>query len=241
MQQKSLGLIEVGGLVAAIEAADAAVKAADVELIGYEAANGMGWQTVKLMGDVSAVEAAIQAAEAAASRIGQVISTCVIARMGDGLPAIVGSGDTHKQGKTKEKRARLAEESKTPIKKPEAAAEKPAEKEPGKAEKTAARAQKKPAAQKAKAQPSPEPGAPPKAAGAAEKRKTAAKAKESTPKAEPFDKSAAHPETPAQPADTSAKEKPVTEATTAEQAVSKGEPPAGELNTAIAVVKPVEA
>lgn len=94
MRNKSLGLIEVRGLVTAVEAADAAVKSADVELVGYEKTNGMGWITVKLLGDVSAIEAAIAASRAAAERVGEVISTCVIARLGDGVESVIESGDT---------------------------------------------------------------------------------------------------------------------------------------------------
>ena len=59
---KSLGLIETEGLAAGIEAADAAVKSANVELIGYELTKGGGWTTVKIQGDVGAVKAAVDAA-----------------------------------------------------------------------------------------------------------------------------------------------------------------------------------
>ncbi len=90
MQNKSLGLIEVIGLTAAVEAADAAAKSADVELLGYETTNGGGWLVVKLAGDVSSVEAAVQAGRCAAERVGTVIASHVIARMGDGLEALLG-------------------------------------------------------------------------------------------------------------------------------------------------------
>lgn len=90
MLNQSLGLIEVKGLTAAIEAADSAVKSADVELIGYELTKGGGWVTVKIQGNVSSVEAAIQAAWAAASRVSEVIAMKVIPRPGEGLEKIIG-------------------------------------------------------------------------------------------------------------------------------------------------------
>ena len=78
--QKSLGLIETQGLAGGIEAADAAVKSANVELIGYELTRGGGWTTVKIQGDVGAVKAAVDAARIAAMRIGEVVSAHVIPR-----------------------------------------------------------------------------------------------------------------------------------------------------------------
>lgn len=80
MKRQALGLIETRGLVPAVEAADAALKAADVELLGYELARGRGLTTIKLEGNVSAVEAAVAAASAAASRVGTVVSVHVIPR-----------------------------------------------------------------------------------------------------------------------------------------------------------------
>ena len=68
MQQKSLGLIETQGLAAGIEAADAAVKSANVELVGYELTKGGGWTTIKILGDVGAVKAAVDAARIAAGK-----------------------------------------------------------------------------------------------------------------------------------------------------------------------------
>ena len=62
MSQRSLGLIETYGLLPAVEAADAAIKSANVELIGYEFAKGSGMTVVKVEGDVGAVKAAIAAA-----------------------------------------------------------------------------------------------------------------------------------------------------------------------------------
>lgn len=80
MSSKALGLIEAIGLAAAIEAADAATKAANVTLLGYENSKGGGLITVKLVGDVGAIKAAVAAGTAAATRIGRVASTLVIPR-----------------------------------------------------------------------------------------------------------------------------------------------------------------
>ena len=60
MVKDSLGLLEVAGLLGAITASDAMVKAANVRLMGIEKARGLGWMTVKVTGDVAAVEAAVQ-------------------------------------------------------------------------------------------------------------------------------------------------------------------------------------
>lgn len=79
MKLNALGMIETRGLVSAVEAADAAVKAADVKLIGYQRVKG-GLIMVAVTGDVAAVQAAIHAGAAAASKVGQVISQHVIPR-----------------------------------------------------------------------------------------------------------------------------------------------------------------
>ena len=75
----ALGMIETKGLVAAIEAADAMVKAANVTLIGKEHVGG-GLVTVLVRGDVGAVKAATDAGAAAAERVGELISINVIPR-----------------------------------------------------------------------------------------------------------------------------------------------------------------
>ena len=75
----ALGMIETKGLVAAIEAADAMVKAANVTLIGKEHIGG-GLVTVLVRGDVGAVKAATDAGAAAAERVGELISIHVIPR-----------------------------------------------------------------------------------------------------------------------------------------------------------------
>ena len=76
---KSLGFVETRGLVAAIEAADAMVKAANVELVGKESI-GAGLVTIIVQGDVGAVKAAVDAGAASAKRVGEVISVHVIPR-----------------------------------------------------------------------------------------------------------------------------------------------------------------
>lgn len=79
MVQKALGMIETRGLVAVTEAADAMLKAANVELIGTEKI-GSGLVTVMVTGDVGAVKAAVEAGESVASRLGEVVATHVIPR-----------------------------------------------------------------------------------------------------------------------------------------------------------------
>src|SRR5574338_1385991 len=78
-QMIALGMVETRGLVAAIEAADAMVKAANVVLIGSEYVGG-GYVTVMVRGDVGAVKAATDAGAAAAKRVGEVVSVHVIPR-----------------------------------------------------------------------------------------------------------------------------------------------------------------
>ena len=75
----ALGMIETRGLIGAVEAADAMVKAADVHLIGKQQI-GSGLVTVMVRGDVGAVKAAVEAGGAAASRLGEVVATHVIPR-----------------------------------------------------------------------------------------------------------------------------------------------------------------
>ena len=77
--QNALGMIETKGLVGAIEAADAMVKAANVTLIGRTQVGG-GLVTVMVRGDVGAVKAATDAGAAAADRVGELISVHVIPR-----------------------------------------------------------------------------------------------------------------------------------------------------------------
>ena len=79
MVQQALGMVETRGLVAAIEAADAMLKAAKVELVGTEKI-GSGLVSVMVRGDVGAVKAAVEAGLAAAQKLGEIIATHVIPR-----------------------------------------------------------------------------------------------------------------------------------------------------------------
>ena len=76
---EALGMIETRGFTAMVEASDAMVKAAKVELVSYEKIGG-GYVTAVIRGDVAAVKAAIEAGTRGAERIGEVVSTHVIAR-----------------------------------------------------------------------------------------------------------------------------------------------------------------
>ena len=84
----SLGMIETKGLVGAIEAADAMVKAANVSLVGKESI-GAGLVTVMVRGDVGAVKAATDAGAAAAERVGELVSVHVIPRPHTEMDAIL--------------------------------------------------------------------------------------------------------------------------------------------------------
>ena len=79
MEFQALGMVETRGLVAAIEAADAMVKAANVTLSGKKMIGG-GLVTVVIEGDVGAVKAAVDAGAAAAQKVGELVSVHVIAR-----------------------------------------------------------------------------------------------------------------------------------------------------------------
>lgn len=79
MDKQALGMIETKGLVGAIEAADAMVKAANVTLAGKEHI-GSGLVTVMVRGDVGAVKASVEAGAAAAKRVGELVSVHVIPR-----------------------------------------------------------------------------------------------------------------------------------------------------------------
>lgn len=79
MVQQAIGMIETRGLVASIEAADAMLKAAHVELVGTEKI-GSGLVSVMVCGDVGAVKAAVEAGSARAAALGEIIATHVIPR-----------------------------------------------------------------------------------------------------------------------------------------------------------------
>jgi ethanolamine utilization protein EutM len=88
MGQEALGMIETKGLVGAIEAADAMVKAANVTLVGRELV-GAGLVTVMVRGDVGAVKAATEAGAEAAQRVGSLLSVHVIPRPNTEVDAII--------------------------------------------------------------------------------------------------------------------------------------------------------
>ncbi|MEA4913771.1 Propanediol utilization protein PduA [bioreactor metagenome] len=88
MEKQALGMVETKGLVAAIEAADAMVKAANVQLIGKEKI-GSGLVTVMVRGDVGAVKASVEAGAAAAKRVGELVSVHVIPRPHEDVEGIL--------------------------------------------------------------------------------------------------------------------------------------------------------
>jgi len=85
---EALGMIETKGLVCLIEAVDAMLKAANVQMIGWDKV-GSGLVTAFVTGDVAAVKAAIDAGAAAASKIGEVVSVQVIPRPHEELAAVL--------------------------------------------------------------------------------------------------------------------------------------------------------
>lgn len=85
---EALGMVETKGLVALIEASDAMLKAANVELAGWEKI-GSGLVTALVVGDVAAVKAAVEAGASAASRVGEVVSVQVIPRPHEDLATIL--------------------------------------------------------------------------------------------------------------------------------------------------------
>ncbi len=94
MSKLALGIIETVGLAAAFEAADVAVKSANVKLLGYELTKGNGMATIKVVGDVGAVKAAVEAGVAAAKKINTVWSKQVIPRPHDEIDILVHNVET---------------------------------------------------------------------------------------------------------------------------------------------------
>jgi len=92
MPPQALGLIETRGFVGVTEAADAAVKAASVQLSNFEKVEG-GLVSVRLLGDVGAVHAAVSAAATAASSVGELVSQHVIANPHEDLVSIFDLND----------------------------------------------------------------------------------------------------------------------------------------------------
>jgi ethanolamine utilization protein EutM len=88
---EALGMIECKGFVALVEASDAMLKAANVELVGWDKV-GSGLVTAFVAGDVAAVKAAVDAGAAAASRIGEGVSVQVIPRPHEDLGGILNFG-----------------------------------------------------------------------------------------------------------------------------------------------------
>ena len=88
MAQEALGLLECKGLVSLIEGSDAMLKAANVEMMGWDKA-GSGMVTAFVRGDVAAVKAALDAGAEAAGRVGQVIAVHVIPRPHDELTGVM--------------------------------------------------------------------------------------------------------------------------------------------------------
>jgi microcompartment protein CcmL/EutN len=96
---KALGMIETRGFTAMVEASDAMVKAANVELIGYEKIGG-GYVTAIVRGDVAAVRAAVDAGTRAAEKVGQIVSTHVIPRPHQNVDSALPLGvKSNKKGK----------------------------------------------------------------------------------------------------------------------------------------------
>jgi microcompartment protein CcmL/EutN len=89
---KALGMVETRGLVGAVEAADAMIKAANVSLMGYEKI-GAGLVTVMVRGDVGSVRAAVDAGAVAAGKVSPVVGVHVIPRPHREIEAILPEGD----------------------------------------------------------------------------------------------------------------------------------------------------
>ena len=114
MSDRALGMIETRGLIASIEAADAMVKAARVQLVGKEKVQG-GLVTILIVGESAAVKSAIDAGAAAAQRVGELVSTHIIPRPDDQIDEMIKG--VHKV----ERKSRKQEEEIIPEKKPERA------------------------------------------------------------------------------------------------------------------------
>jgi ethanolamine utilization protein EutM len=93
MAQQALGMIETRGFAAMVEASDAMVKAARVELVGYEKTGG-GYVTAIVRGDVAAVRAALDAGVRGAEKIGEVVSVHLIARPHENVDSVLPLGRT---------------------------------------------------------------------------------------------------------------------------------------------------
>ena len=105
---QALGFIETKGFVAATEAADSALKAANVSLIGQRWP-GSGLVTIIITGDVAAVKAAVEAGTESASAIGQVVSAQIIASPHQGMESVVGGGFEKKKPDTNSEEKKTTE------------------------------------------------------------------------------------------------------------------------------------
>lgn len=94
---EALGLIETKGFVGMVEASDAMVKAAKVELVGYEKIGG-GFVTAIVRGDVAAVKAATEAGSRAAEKVGELVSVHVIPRPHENIDIALPLGRNKKPG-----------------------------------------------------------------------------------------------------------------------------------------------
>ncbi len=113
---EALGMIETKGFVGVVEASDAMVKAARVELVGYERIGG-GYVTAIVRGDVAAVKAAVEAGSRAAEKVGQLVSVHVIPRPHGNVDAVLPLGRTAEtaNGKAGKARAALSSELGSPL------------------------------------------------------------------------------------------------------------------------------
>src|SRR5260221_10013190 len=93
----ALGMIETKGFVAMVEAADAMVKAAKVELVGFEKIGG-GFVTAVVRGDVAAVKAATEAGQRAAERVGELVAVHIIPRPHVNVDQVLPLGRTNSTG-----------------------------------------------------------------------------------------------------------------------------------------------
>jgi len=98
---EALGMIETRSFPAVVEAADAMVKAAKVELVSYEKTGG-GYTTAIIRGDVAAVKAACDAGRAGATRVGEIVAVHIIARPHHNVDAVLPLGRTD-EGKSEMK------------------------------------------------------------------------------------------------------------------------------------------
>ncbi len=98
-EMMALGMIETRGFTAMVEASDAMLKAARVELVGYEKIGG-GYVTAIIRGDVASVRAAVDAGVRAAEKVGEIVSTHVIPRPHENVDSVLPlSNKTIKKGK----------------------------------------------------------------------------------------------------------------------------------------------